>query len=87
MKKVTAILLGLVMVLGLTACSSGTDSETTAAQTTAAQTTEEQTTEAAAEDAMIIFYSISYDDAGNVTDCDWNFVERGEFNRTYSVIR
>ena len=49
MKKVTAILLGLVMVLGLTACSSGTDSETTAAQTTAAQTTEEQTTEAAAE--------------------------------------
>ena len=45
------------------------------------------TTEAAAEDAMIVFYSISYDDAGNVTDCDWNFVGRGEFNRTYSVIR
>ena len=45
------------------------------------------TTEAAAEDAMIVFYSISYDDAGNITDCDWNFVERGEFDRTYSVIR
>ena len=43
--------------------------------------------EAAAEDAMIVFYSISYDDAGNVIDCDWNFVERGEFDRTYSVIR
>ena len=45
------------------------------------------TTEAAAEDAMIVFYSISYDDEGNITDCDWNFVERGEFDRTYSVIR
>lgn len=45
------------------------------------------TIEVAAEDAIIVFYSISYDDAGNVTDCDWNFVERGEFNRTYSVIR
>ena len=45
------------------------------------------TREVAAEDAMLIFYSISYDDAGNVTDCDWNFVERGEFYRTYSVIR
>lgn len=45
------------------------------------------TTEVAAEDAMIVFYSISYDDAGNVTDCDWNFVVRGEFDRTYSVIR
>ena len=45
------------------------------------------TTEAVAEDAMIVFYSISYDEAGNVTDCDWNFVERGEFDRTYSVIR
>lgn len=44
------------------------------------------TTEVAAENAMIVFYSISYDDAGNVIDCDWNFVERGEFNRTYSVI-
>ena len=45
------------------------------------------TTEVAAEDAMIIFYSISYDEAGNVTDCDWGFVEKGEFDRTYSVIQ
>lgn len=44
------------------------------------------TTEVAAEDAMIVFYSVSYDMAGNITDCDWNFVERSEFDRTYSVI-
>lgn len=44
------------------------------------------TTEVAAEDAMSVFYSISYDVAGNITDCDWNFVERGEFDRTYSLI-
>lgn len=45
------------------------------------------TTEVAAEDAMIVFYSISYDDTGHVTDCDWNFVEKSEFDRIYSVIR
>lgn len=44
------------------------------------------TTEVAAEDAVIVFYRISYDDAGNVTDCDWNFVERAEFDKTYSII-
>lgn len=44
------------------------------------------TTEVAAADAMIVFYSVSYDEAGNVTDCDWNFVERSEFDRTYTVI-
>lgn len=44
------------------------------------------TTEVAAKDAMIVFYSISYDDAGNVSGCDWNFVERGEFDRTYSML-
>lgn len=44
------------------------------------------TTEVAAEDAMIVFYSISYDEAGNVTDCDCNFVERSEFDKTYSKI-
>lgn len=44
------------------------------------------TTEVAAENAMIVFYRISYDDAGNVTDCDWNFVERAEFDKTYSII-
>jgi hypothetical protein len=44
------------------------------------------TTEVASKDAMIVFYSISYDDAGDVVDCDWNFVERSEFDRTYSMI-
>lgn len=44
------------------------------------------TTEIAAEDAMIMFYSISYDDTGNVTDAEYNFVERSEFDRTYSVL-
>lgn len=44
------------------------------------------TTEVAAEDAMIVFYSISYDEARNVTDCDCNFVERSEFDKTYSKI-
>lgn len=44
------------------------------------------TTEIAAEDAMIVFYNISYDDAGNVTDAEYNFVERSEFDRTYSVL-
>lgn len=44
------------------------------------------TIEVAAEDAMIVFYSVSYDEVGNVTDCDWNFVERSEFDRAYSVI-
>lgn len=45
------------------------------------------TKEVAAADAIIVFYSISYDEAGSVTDCDWNFVGRGEFDRTYSMIR
>ena len=44
------------------------------------------TTEVAAEDAIIVFYSISYDDSGNIIDCDWNFIGRGEFDKTYSVI-
>ena len=44
------------------------------------------TKEVAAADAMIVFYSISYDREGNVLDCDWNFVERSEFNRIYSII-
>ncbi len=42
------------------------------------------TVESAKKDAVIIFYSISYDAAGNVMDADFNFVERGEFERTYS---
>ena len=45
-----------------------------------------ETKEVAAADAMIVFYSISYDKEGNVLDCDWNFVERNEFNKIYSII-
>ncbi len=45
------------------------------------------TTEVAAEDAMLVFYSIYYDETGNVVDCDWNFVERSEFDRNYTMIR
>ena len=44
------------------------------------------TIEVAAEDAMIVFYSIAYDKEGNITDCDWNFVDRSEFDKTYSII-
>lgn len=45
------------------------------------------TTEVAAADAMIVFYNVSYDEAGNVIDCDWNFVEKSEFEKTYTIIR
>ena len=44
------------------------------------------TTEVAAWDALIIFYSVFYDGAGNIIDCDWNFIERSEFDKIYSVI-
>ena len=44
------------------------------------------TKEVATKDAVIIFYSISYDKSRNIIDCDWNFVERDEFERTYSII-
>lgn len=44
------------------------------------------TTEVAAEDAMIVFYSVSYGENGEVIDADFNFVARDEFERTYSVL-
>lgn len=37
----------------------------------------------AAADAVLIFYSVGYDDDGNVTDADFNFVARTEFEATY----
>ena len=37
-------------------------------------------------DAVIIFYSIEYDDNNNIKDVDFNFVERGEFERTYNIV-
>ena len=40
----------------------------------------------AARNAVIVFYDIQYDDRQNVTDADFNFVGREEFNRTYDVL-
>lgn len=42
--------------------------------------------EAADRDAVLVFYSVSYNDDGAVTDVEYNFVERKEFDRTYDVI-
>lgn len=44
------------------------------------------TKEAAAKDAVILFYSISYREDGSVQDAEFNFVEREEFDRTYEVL-
>jgi hypothetical protein len=42
--------------------------------------------EAADRNAVLVFYTISYDNDGTVTDAEYNFVERNEFDRTYDVI-
>lgn len=42
--------------------------------------------EAADRNAVLVFYSVSYNDDGVVTDAEYNFVERKEFDRTYDVI-
>lgn len=44
------------------------------------------TKEVAAADAVIVFYSISYDEDGVVEEADFNFVARNEFEKTYTVI-
>lgn len=44
------------------------------------------TKESAAADAVIVFYSISYDEKGGITDADFNFVQREEFDRTYTIL-
>lgn len=41
--------------------------------------------EVADRNAVLVFYSISYDD-GAVIDAEYNFVEREEFNRVYDMI-
>ena len=43
------------------------------------------TKEAAAKDAVLVFYNISYNDDGSVRDAEFNFVKREEFDKTYSV--
>lgn len=42
------------------------------------------TKEAAAKDAVLVFYNISYNDDGSVRDAEFNFVKREEFDKTYS---
>lgn len=42
--------------------------------------------EAADRNAVLVFYSISYDDNGTIIDAEYNFVERKEFDRTYNII-
>ena len=44
------------------------------------------TREVAVGDAVIVFYSISYDERG-VINAEFNFVARDEFERTYSIIK
>ena len=44
------------------------------------------TQEVAAKDAVLIFYSISYDESGKILDAKFNFVERAEFERTYDIL-
>lgn len=41
--------------------------------------------EAADRNAVLVFYSISYDN-GSVIDAEYNFVERKEFDRIYDII-
>jgi threonine dehydrogenase-like Zn-dependent dehydrogenase len=38
----------------------------------------------AAADALIVFYSITRNSDGTITDADFNFISREEFDRTYS---
>lgn len=44
------------------------------------------TVESAPGDAVILFYSISYDEAGTVIDADYNFVIRQEFEKNYRLV-
>ena len=42
--------------------------------------------EAADRNAVLVFYSVSYGDDGRVTDADYNFVAKTEFDLSYDVI-
>lgn len=44
------------------------------------------TVESAAKDSVIIFYSIDRDENGGITDAAFNFVIRGDFDKTYDVV-
>lgn len=40
----------------------------------------------AARDAVIVFYEITRNKDGKITDADFNFVEKTEFDRTYDIL-
>ena len=40
----------------------------------------------AARDAVLVFYSVTRNEAGEISDVDFNFVERQEFLRTYELV-
>lgn len=40
----------------------------------------------AARDAVVVFYSVDRDADGKITDVDFNFVARDEFEKTYTVL-
>ena len=40
----------------------------------------------AAEDAVIVFYSIERDGSGEIRDAEFNFVVRDEFDKTYELL-
>ena len=44
------------------------------------------TLESAAEDAVVVFYRVDRDGEGRVTDAEFNFVARPEFERSYRVL-
>ena len=40
----------------------------------------------AAEDATLVFYSVSRDEGGSITDISFNFVARAEFEASYTIL-
>ncbi|MBR3299305.1 MAG: nucleotide-binding protein [Clostridia bacterium] len=44
------------------------------------------TIEASPRDSVLVFYSVSRNDAGEIIDADFNFVARAEFEKTYTVL-
>ena len=44
------------------------------------------TVETAARSAVLVFYAVERDDTGRVIRVDFNFVEKGVFERTYDVV-
>ncbi len=44
------------------------------------------TVESSPRDSVLIFYSVERDECGEITDADFNFVARAEFEKTYTII-